>query len=152
MITLSDLDGVVYDPCVYVKRYLTGPVKNWNGYFKHTTDFVTIPAVVNVLRGLMTNNNYVTFITGRPESNRKLTLDSLSKVFERPATDFQLLMRPNGNHGPAANLKLEWCLEHKPHLILEDEPSTVEVLRRRGFTVLQVVGHRLEDDLDHIPD
>ncbi len=155
MLVLSDIDGVIADPCHLVKVYLSGSVKNWKGYYKHTLDIPPIPGMIDVMNGLaLWGTHSVKFCTGRNESNRQMTQEWLNTHLQWWIPDDNLLMRPNGDHSPSSVLKLRWALDLHPELIFEDEPETVEALRDKGFTVVQIHGHRVssDDHRDNIPD
>lgn len=154
MLVLCDIDGCVVDPCEYVRRYLSGPVKNWKGYYKHTLEMPPIPQVVTLLNGLVWVGTQVVFHTGRNESNRRDTKQSLNACLAFSVVDAQLLMRRDGDRSLPAILKLANCMQFKPDLVIEDEPETVELLKKHRYTVLQVHGHRMHDNdnRDNIPE
>ena len=141
MLVLTDVDGVLRDPCKFVKIYLSGPVKNWNGYFKRTPEMPAIPGMIEVINGLMLWGCHdVYFGTGCSESNRSLTTQWLNTHLQSWVRNERLLMRPNKDRSHGSALKLAWALQLHPDLIFDDEPETVEVLRDKGFTVCRFMG------------
>lgn len=59
-------------------------------------------------------------------------------------------MRKNGDHRPTAQIKIETYNQLNPAIILDDEPSVVDLASKAGYHVLQVVGYRISDR-DQIP-
>ena len=142
MIVVCDIDGCIVDPCKYVERYLLKPKKDWSEYYKHTLEFEKVGFVLGILDGLWRESD-VYFVTGRPESNRELTLLWFRHNTPFAIGDGHLLMRPKGDYRRTYNLKLEWYEKLKPDLIIEDEPETIAAAVFHGFTnILQVYGHR----------
>ena len=153
MIVLSDIDGCVINPCEFVKKYLHKPKKDWNEYFKHTLEMPSILPVVVLLTSLISAGHDITFMTGRPESNREDTNRSLTRAIPVSSIcHLNLLMRKNGDRTESALLKLAWCMQWHPSLVLEDEPETVKLLSNRGYTVLQVHGYRVDEFKDNVPE
>jgi len=152
MLVLCDIDGCVVDPCEYVRRYLSGPVKNWKGYYKQTLSMPAIPQIIVLLNGLSQMGENIIFHTGRNESNRSDTLVWLNTQLAFAVYTSRVLMRRNGDRTPASLLKLANCQRLHPQLVIEDEPETVELLRKHRFVVLQVHGYRVDATQDNIPE
>ncbi len=154
MIVLCDIDGVIADPCELVKKYLSGPKKDWKSYWAHSPEILKVYEVSMLVDSLVQANHRVIFQTGRSESNRTYTeqfiresIGHLSKV----SPDI-LIMRREHDFRPGYVLKLENCQKYNPDLVLDDEPETVQALTKAGYTVLQVHGHRIMNEQeDRIP-
>lgn len=154
MLVLCDIDGCIANPREYVRRYLSGPVKNWKGYYAHTLEMVAIPQITTLLNGLVWVGAQIVFHTGRNESNRRDMRQWLNSNLAFSVMDEQLVMRRNGDRSLPALLKLANCMRFRPDLVIEDEPETVELLRKHRYTVLQVHGYRMhgDDNRDNIPE
>lgn len=153
MLILCDIDGVIADPCEYVKKYLLSTPPNWTEYFMYTGAFPIIPGVVELVRGMLRDGHLVVFHTGRPESNREATRAYMLRYLpELQELVGRLRMRPDGNRSPSAQLKLANCRMYGPALVIEDEPAAVQLLSKAGYTVLQVCGHRFDGSEDRVPD
>lgn len=150
---LTDIDGVIADPRPQVEKYLHNGNWNWDEYFKHTLELEPIPLIVEMLDAMALIGNRIIFITGRPQSNRRLTTQWLMEHF-RYATvtgsGLSLLMRSGTDTGPTTAIKLKCCDILKPDLVLEDEPDAVSALVTAGYKVLQVHGYRISGK-DGIP-
>lgn len=151
---IVDLDGCVFDPAEFVKKYLY-PInrkanqEDWNLYLSHTREFPVIEPIAKILRAIDTCGCAIIYLSGRPESNREDTLKSLAanwlnewKVILRPA-DFDTKIDTH-------IWKLSVIKEIKPDLIIEDEPRAVKAFVDAGFLVLQVHGTRISDS-DQVP-
>jgi hypothetical protein len=109
--------------------------------------------MVMLMTSLISAGHDVTFITGRPLSNRHDTVISLWNAMPILSTvRYTLLTRTDGDPRSLSLIKLAWCQERHPQLVLEDEPETVRILKAHGFTVLQVHGYRVDEFKDNIPE
>jgi hypothetical protein len=153
MLIHTDIDGVLADPCELVQRYLkgTGKPANWAEYFRHTHEILPVINMLEQIERCIDDGHLVVFTTGRPESNRQATLTWLRRYMSSSIPCETLLMRKDGNHDPGALLKLSWALTYHPSLVVDDEPDTVNLLRSKGFKVVQIYGHRYDLDTDGVP-
>ncbi len=148
LVVACDIDGVITDVRDLVSKYLP---HDWDSYFSHTSEVLPIEPITLLLESLMKDHHEVVFITGRPEPNRKATEKWLRNHIDFPDEyKPRLFMRPNGESRPTYKLKLLWCKEIEPDLILEDEPRAIEALQKEKFLVLQVHGFRITEK-DGIP-
>lgn len=130
-LVMCDIDGCVAD----VEEVFTTHMPDWDEFFRHLDECKPINEVIQVVQGL-----YPLFYTGRPVSVRAVTTKWLNDYV---TTHFQgLLMRPVLVKGSTQELKLNWFEEHKPSLIIDDDPELVGLARKAGYTVMQVHGYR----------
>jgi len=156
MIIMCDIDGVICEPGRFITEHLHDPAKSdWKGYFEHTMEFDSVPAMITLIECLVHDGHDVHLVTGRPESNRRETtawLVSRTSFFERPGL-VHLHMRPNDCHWKGAEYKLGIAKKIKPDLIFDDELDTVQLFEAYGYTVLLIIGHRTETTRsDRAPD
>lgn len=139
MIVACDIDGVLADVREYVDEYLP---HDWKAYFAHTKKFKPIIPIAELLHCY--NKSHTTYLTtGRPESNRNLTLSWLHDQYpELNISSQTLLMRPDRDQRSGTEIKMEWFRDIKPDLIIDDSPEIVEAAIKEGFTILQVHGFR----------
>ncbi len=146
---LCDIDGCIANPCKQVKEYLLKDNKwDWKEYYKHTLEILPIPSMIELVEGLIYDSNEVIFVTGRPASDRRITRKWLTENLvgiSREVTPLVLKTRRKEDTRNTWELKLRWCRELKPDLVIEDEPRTALVLEAEGFTVLQVRGYRVTE-------
>ena len=151
MIICCDIDGVLADVRPYVTKYLP---HDWKTYFTHTEEFTVISPLHRVCVDLYSKGfDEIYFVTGRPESNRNATRKWLDRRILPGALfyyDGHILMRPNSDHRPTCEIKMEWFRELKPDLIIDDDPEVVKAATEEGFIVLQVHGFRTTSE-DAIP-
>ena len=143
---MSDIDGVLADV-----REEFHFLPDWDEYFKHLQENKPIIPMLDLLQDMFLKNNDIILNTGRPESVREETVVWLSNMFRKvPWWGPKLLMRKTGDHRPTWELKVKWCKEQMPDLIIEDEPRCVKALTNAGFIVLQVHGFRFTEE-DGVP-
>jgi hypothetical protein len=125
--------------------------KDWTAYFTHTLNFSRIQPMVDMIAALLGHPlYYVTFVTGRPESNRKLTDEWLRATFGMYHKYHLIMRQPSEAHLRTGEIKLNHCIRIKPELVFEDDPWAVQLLDRNGFNVVQVYGYRLDAETDPI--
>lgn len=142
-----DIDGVLADIRTYVRRYLP---HDWHSYFEESCSAEPVKETMLMLRKLSADpNTLVYLVTGRPESQRERTLrwlDVNSVWFT------ELRMRPDGDKSSSAELKGKWYTDLRPDLVIDDDPFVVRAARLAGYTVLQIVGYRVDGNSpDMIP-
>jgi uncharacterized HAD superfamily protein len=142
MIIACDIDGVICDPLYWVEKYVPD---DWEKYFSHTLDFLPIKEVIALITAFRES---VILVSGRPESNRQLTIQWLTENYVHVKT---LFLRKDSDKRPTHEIKLEWYAAIKPDIILEDDPIVVAAARKAGYTVLQVHGYR-SNNFEHIGD
>ena len=155
MIICCDIDGVLADVREPVKKYLLGGKKDWSAYLASAEGFPVILPMSALLCALAAKSYHeIYLVTGRPESNRRLTLLWLQKkvpiLYLPPVV---LLMRPDNSSlsSHTCDIKMQWFRELKPNLVIDDDPEVVEAATREGFIVLQVHGFRVTSK-ELIPD
>lgn len=133
-------------------RKIKGRNSDWDEYFRHTSDFLPIPATVQLVKSLRVYCTVI-LITGRPESNRKLTEAWLDKVFGHQDYWYgHLKMRTDGDPRPTYQIKIAEAKEtqklfqdhnlNEPILVIDDDPEVIEASLKEGFTVMQIHGYR----------
>lgn len=130
VLVMCDIDGCVADVHDIFIKYMP----DWDEYFSHMDEPIPIEPVIQLLKGL----NPI-FYTGRPDTNRRITSEWLH-IHDCPHQG--LLMRSAPETRSTQEVKLAWFKEYNPSLIIDDDPTVVELAREAGFTVLQVHGYR----------
>jgi phosphoglycolate phosphatase-like HAD superfamily hydrolase len=129
-----DVDGVLADVRHRLHHLQRSP-PDWRRFFAAAGDDPLLPPGVHLLRR-SARRHPIAYVTGRPESLRRVTRDWL-RSHDLPAG--RLLMRPSGDHRPARIVKLELLVqltvEAPIALVVDDDPEVVETLRRTGLTV-----------------
>jgi hypothetical protein len=140
---IVDIDHTIADA-----RWRDHLLPQWDAYFADQDKDQPIHEVVAILRSMVHYHNcvhmdgtcYVLAVTGRPERTRNQTLlwlkTNLIPVHE-------VLMRPDGDHTAAPELKLRLIngVIKDPGdivFILEDDPAVVAALKTLGRPILQV--------------
>ncbi len=145
-----DIDGVLANPGDCIREHLADGHEDWETYFTHTLEFPPIKHMVILLRDLMKSRCHkLFFVTGRPESNRRLTVEWIrSNIFHYGEDEFGdiryevLMMRQPSDNRPAVELKLAMSGSIHPDMVFEDDPIVAQALSDAGFLVLQVYGFR----------
>ena len=133
---VCDIDGVLCDPVKWVEKCVPN---NWKEYFSHTLEFKPIVPIIDLMY-ILHGYYSIHLVSGRPESNRELTLIWLGEHF----TCWDALnLRKDGDPRPTYKIKLEWYSNIKPKLIFDDDPVLVRAAKNAGYLVVQPHGYRL---------
>ncbi|HYF59399.1 MAG TPA: hypothetical protein VEA81_10630 [Burkholderiaceae bacterium] len=138
---LCDLDGTASDPA-HRLHHVRGPGrKNWSAFFAGCGDDACHEDIAEILRALLAPGRRVIYVTGRPERNRRATLEWLKR---HGFPEGPLHMRADRDHR-ADDVVKEEILDRDLRLdpsqvlcVLDDRDRVVAMWRRRGFRVLQV--------------
>ena len=153
MIVACDIDGCLADVAPYVVGYLMGEKKDWKGYFSHTGRFPPVEGMVSLINTLLFDHKVV-FVSGRPSSNRRATRKWLKRhIHISKGSKLRLYLRKDGDRRSGSELKLEIYRKlalGDTLLVIDDEPTTVEMASKEGFLSLQVMGFRATSN-DHVP-
>lgn len=142
-IVIFDLDGTLAD-CTHRVPLLP----DWDAFYAACDRDSLIEPIGALYRHMHADwfNWDVRIWTGRRESERDKTLMWFDD-HKLPLPDHQdpiggesLLMRPDGDHRPDTELKLDWLTESidRPLLVFEDRTSVVNMYRKQGIQVCQV--------------
>ena len=165
---IFDIDGTLMN-IDHRRHYVEGDKKDWKSFVDAIQHDTINNPVANILEQLSDNAHiYDTgfyFLTGRNEAQRWVTVDQLknqcsldddviSEMFWQK-NDYTrilgfweeiLLMRPDGDYRPDAELKSELFdklvdkhgLDTENTIIFDDRQSVVDMWRARGLTCFQV--------------
>lgn len=135
-----DLDGTLCD-CTHRLHHVTGSRRDWPAFFAGIPDDGCYEDVKDLMIQLM-SENCIILCSGRPEDYREQTVAWLTahEIFEE---DYTLYMRPDGDHRPDHEVKLQLLRAmredgYEPWLVVDDRPTVVAMWRREGLTCLQV--------------
>lgn len=133
MHVLVDLDGTLADS---IHRAPYAP--DWDKFYGAVPHDLPIPEMVTLVKSLMHTGNQVSFITGRPERAREVTLVWLRKhvMYGKRLDTESLYMQADGNLIPNHEFKLSMCRWLLPDLIIDDDENAAQVLYDDSFKVL----------------
>jgi hypothetical protein len=114
---LFDLDGTLSNnqhrlPIIINSDGSKKPNPDWDNYTQQCIfDTPKLP-IINICKQYIANNHYVIILTGRCESMRSVTEAWLHGAGLTGYT--KLMMRPDGNYTPSAEIKRDWMLDILP--------------------------------------
>lgn len=136
------------------------PKPDWRSFLasEQLAGDAPIPEIWETLTNFVLNGDRILFITDRPENQRKITLDWLTKEFDCPIRGFAnqawdteegwavepcLLMRSNGDRRPSHVVKGELLDRARadgfePTMAFEDCSTDTAMWREKGLLCLQV--------------
>lgn len=145
MIALIDIDGVVAD-CSHRLHFITKAVDapldwrvDWKGFFDAMGGDAPIHSVIKLVRAISQIYD-ITYLTGRPQSHRDLTLQWLR---ENKLPLGNIVMRSSSDHRPDYQVKEELYKDYVipfigvADIVIEDRDQVVEMWRSLGLTCLQ---------------
>ena len=131
-LAIIDLDGVVAD-VRHRLHYLERRPKNWGAFFAAARRDAVHPEGVAVVE-LLARDHEVVFLTGRPQH---LQDDTERWLDEHGLGGRRVIMRPRGDHRPAAVIKLELLAEladgRTVGIVVDDDPIVLDAVRRSGY-------------------
>jgi len=136
---LVDIDHTISNS--FWRDSLIGGPGGWDEYHRNLIDDEPVIDVVGMINTLYWAQYTIVGITARPGKWRKLTLDWCVKHSVRLN---ELLMRPDDDFYPAAELKVRLASERFPNLkdevafIMDDREDVSVAFRELGVTALQV--------------
>lgn len=138
-IVVVDIDGTIAKVGDRLK-YLQQEKKDWDSFYDHCDEDEPITDIIDVVQALYWDDYKIVFCTGRRESVRFKTLVWIQK---NCISEFDLLMRPDGDHRHDAEVKPELLATSgytpdKVLCIFEDRDSMVAKWRELGYRCLQV--------------
>lgn len=133
-----DLDGTLFNcdhRLHHIRRKNENESPDWKSFFAETLQDPLIEQSAIIYRLLMQAGYTPVILTGRPESNAKLTREQLRKVDLFYDT---LCMRPDNCRLPSAQLKqgmVQQLRERGHNLVMafEDEPNTIQMYQQEGI-------------------
>ena len=131
---IFDLDGTLAD-CAHRVPLLP----DWDAFYSACNYDRPIKPMVELYKSLVADDSYfISIWSGRRESEFDKTIDWF-ELHHIPLSD-DIRMRPNGDHRPDTELKLEWLTGSgdTPILVFEDRSSVVKMYRDKGIQVCQV--------------
>jgi hypothetical protein len=143
-LAVIDIDGVVADVRHRLHLIRAKP-RRWGEFFGAAGDDPPLPAGV-ALVGELAADHDILWLTGRPESNRRLTTTWLAA---QGLPVEPLLMRPDRDFRPARLTKRDELRRlrrtREVGIVVDDDPEVIEMLAAEG------VPTRLADWLPHTP-
>ena len=91
-IVICDIDGTIADN--EHRQELLNSYKDWDKFFLAMKDDKPIMKVIDLIKQKQIEGKYISFITGRPERYREMTLDWLKEYFK---FKFSLYMRKDND-------------------------------------------------------
>ncbi len=133
MHVLVDLGGTLAD-----SMHRASYAPNWDKFYNAIPRDLPIPEMVTLVQSLMHTDNQVSFITGRPERAREVTLAWLRYhvVYGKKLDTKSLYMRSDNDLTPNQEVKLSICRWLLPDLVIDDDENAAQVLYDDSFKVL----------------
>jgi len=146
-IVIVDIDGTI---CVPDPERLKHAHVDWDKFYQDRFDDPPIPEMVDLVKYLAKRYTVV-YCTARQEKARVKTLNWFDK-HGLPYDNKLLLMRPDGDERPTAELKPGLVQSAGVRLnqiafVLEDHVEMTKVWREKGVRVLQVDANGLQNFL-----
>lgn len=150
MFILTDIDHTISD--ARWRDHMIPHAKSsgdWDPYFTAGANDVPLPVMIDIIRYLSHMPFYdVIGLTGRGRFYERMTLTWMRRqgIFCR-----ELLMRPDGDHTPTAEIKLRLIRERfqdlsKIAVVFEDRDDCTLAFKRAGLNVIQFHDSRGETD------
>lgn len=132
-LAIVDIDGVVADVRHRLHHIDGGGRKDWDAFFAAARDDPPHAEGVAVVETLAREHEVV-FLTGRP---RHLERDTQAWLAEHGMGGHRLVMRPEGNRGPAAQVKLRQLRElatgRTVAVVVDDDATVLEAMEAAGY-------------------
>jgi hypothetical protein len=133
-LALIDIDGVVADVRHRLHHVRRRP-KDWDAFFAAAAEDGAHPEGLAVVQTLAADHEIV-FLTGRPEWTRG---DTVTWLDGHGLGGHRVVMRPAGDHRPAAVVKLA-ALRHLAHdravgIVVDDDVIVLCTMREAGYPV-----------------
>jgi hypothetical protein len=131
-LAIVDIDGVVAD-VRHRLHHITGRRKDWDGFFAAATADPPHDEGLAVVTEL-TGGHDVVFLTGRPERCRA---DTQGWLDAHGLGDHRLVMRPEGDRRPAAQVKVEQLRRlaagRAVAIVVDDDQRVVAAMTQAGY-------------------
>ena len=133
-VAVIDIDGVVAD--VRHRLRHVEPPPRWDRFFAEAGDDPLLSVGADLAHQLALEHAII-WLSGRPESLREVTERWLHRNRLPPGP---VLLRPVGDHRPAARLKLQRLYElartQTIAAMVDDDPAVVRAVRVAGFPIV----------------
>jgi len=131
-LAIVDIDGVVAD-VRHRLHHLEGRRKDWDAFFTAAVDDPPHEEGLAVVARLEEHHDVV-FLTGRPQAHRAAT----ERWLERNGIGgHRLVMRPEGDRRPAAELKRELLAllaeGREVSVVVDDDPLVIDAMAATGL-------------------
>ncbi|HEY8544899.1 MAG TPA: hypothetical protein VIL36_07620 [Acidimicrobiales bacterium] len=134
-LAVIDIDGVVAD-VRHRLHHIEGRRKDWDAFFAAAVDDPPHLEGVNLV-GKLAADHDVLFLTGRPE---RLRADTEAWLERHGLGGHRLVMRADGDRGPAALVKLRRLRDEARTrtvgVVVDDDPVVVDAMKEAGYLVL----------------
>jgi FMN phosphatase YigB (HAD superfamily) len=131
-LAIFDIDGVLAD-VHHRLHFIAKPPKDWKAFFAAADEDPLLTQGYELAHEFAETHE-VLYLTGRPESSRKITGAWLVDQRLPPG---RLLMRPSRDFRPARAYKIETLHRlpdsHDIGVVIDDDPAVVKALRDDGF-------------------
>lgn len=123
---------------------LEGP-RDWDAYHSASAADLPVNDIAFFINALHNFGYQIISLTGRTEKWRALTLDWFTRHAIRMD---ELVMRPDQDFRPVAEMKMHWASRRFPNLknevafLIDDNESVCAAFRAAGITVLQCFARR----------
>lgn len=127
-----DIDGVLAD-VRHRLRFVANTPKDWESFFNAAKRDSLLSVGADFARAAATTHTVV-YLTGRPE---RLRADTTSWLQHHNLPAGRLLMRRDGDHRPAVQMKLQELrrlhVELNVELVVDDDPAVINAVQAAGF-------------------
>lgn len=134
-LAVVDIDGVLAD-VGHRLHHLDRRPKDWHRFFAAARNDPPHPEGLRLVADLVDSGHEIVLLTGRPERWRA---DTEAWLAEHEVDHEMLVMRPAGNHRPAAEVKVGVLRlladERDVAILVDDDPMVIESARAAGFPV-----------------
>lgn len=140
-VVIFDIDGTIAN-CEHRLHFIKGKKKDFNRFYAHAPFDTPIRDVLEMVEVLAKQGYRIVFCTGRDESIQAIT--KMWIEYHLPYIDYDLYMRPHGNHSPDWMVKIETIKKagispDDVFAVFEDRQQVVEAWRDNGYRCYQVV-------------
>lgn len=139
---LCDLDGTLAN-IDHRLPFAKGETKNWKKFFELIPNDTVNVDVLDMVMKYEDEGFWIIFMSARPDTYRKVTLEWLEKVFEGYPAWKTLIMRKGNDKRPDTEVKKQMLETYFPdksliHKIIDDRPSVIRMWKELGLDVIDV--------------
>jgi phosphoglycolate phosphatase-like HAD superfamily hydrolase len=135
-IAIVDIDGVLAD-VRHRLHHIAGRRKDWDGFFAAAVADPPHDEGLAIVAEL-SEAHEVVLLTGRPERCRT---DTQRWLDDHGIGGHRLVMRPEGDRGPAARVKVELLRQlaagREVAIVVDDDPRVVAAMTEAGYRTLR---------------
>lgn len=141
-IIVCDLDGTLCN-IDHRLHYVKQENPDWDSFFDACVDDTPNQWCVSIIEAMYAKGYGIVFVSGRSDKvavkTRKWLIEKVGIL--NIAYDYELFMRPDGDHQPDDKLKEQIYEQHLKDrdtlFVLDDRKKVVDMWRSKGLTVLQ---------------